>query len=120
MAEVKLTGLTVFPEALAQVINEPRGGVEQNLTFWAIKAQNRARELLSSPYPGPRSRNPPPGPPKKRSGDLVSSVHVGSTSIGSDGLIQVPVVSASVHRGFNYSRWLLENNYEFIRPDQIR
>lgn len=118
MAE--LTGFVMFPQALAQVINEPNGGVQQTLTFWAVKAQNRAKELLSSPYPGPRSRNPAPGPPKKRSGDLVSSVAVGSVGMGSDGLIQVPVNSAAVHRGFNYSRWLLENNYVFVRPDQIQ
>ena len=116
---MKLDRFVYFPDQMKQVVNQPGGGIEQNLTFWAVKAQNRARTLLSQPYPGPRSRNPPPGPPKKRTGDLVASVEVGSTTLMSDGLIAVPVTSAAVHRGFNYSRWLLEHNYEFIRPDQI-
>jgi hypothetical protein len=116
---MKMTSFTYFPAAMKQVVNEPRGGVETTLLFWATKAQNKARGLLSDPYAGGRSRNPPPGPPKKRTGDLVNSIRVGSPYLAENGLIAVPVNSVAVHRGFDYSRWLRDNNYEFIRPDQI-
>jgi hypothetical protein len=128
-----MTSFTYFPAAMKQVVNEPRGGVETTLLFWATKAQNRTKERLSSPYaPGQRSRfqrgafssaghytNPPPGPPKKRSGDLVDSIRVGSPYIAENGLIAVPVNSVAVHRGTNYSQWLRDEGYVFIRPEQI-
>lgn len=115
---MKLEKFTYFPEAMKQVVNEPGGGIEQNLTFWAVKAQNRAKTLLSRPYERGVA-NPPAGPPKRRTGDLIASVHVGSTTMMPDGLISVPVNSAAYHGSRNYSQILREQGYVFIRPDQI-
>lgn len=117
---MELAGFTFFPEALRQLVNEPNGGIETKMSTVAERIKNVAQDNLSTPYPGSRSRNPAPGPPKRRTGDLVASITVGSVAYGDDGLIMVPVNSAAVHRGFDYSRWLRDNDYVFINPDQMR
>lgn len=116
---MELKGFVFYPEALRQIVNEPGGGIEQKLSGVAGRIKTTAQTNLSDPYAGRGSRNPAPGPPKRRTGDLVESVVVGSVTYGDDGLIVVPVNSTAVHRGFDYSRWLRDNSYEFIRPEQM-
>jgi hypothetical protein len=115
---MKLQKFVFYPQALVELVNTPAGGIEFTLQKVAVSIQTRTQANLSTPYAGPGSRNPAPGPPHRRTGDLVNSVHVGSVGM-EDGLVAVPVVSNSVHRGFDYSLWLRENSYEFIRPEQM-
>ena len=117
---MELKGFVFYPDALRQIVNEPGGGIENTMVGVGERIKNVAQDNLSTPYPGWRSRNPAPGPPKLRSGQLKEGISVGYTAYGDDGLIVVPVNTVAYARdGFDYSEWLLDHEYEFIRPEQM-
>ncbi|MDH4038933.1 MAG: hypothetical protein OEV86_15780 [Candidatus Krumholzibacteria bacterium] len=110
----------VFNEpAFRQMVNQPGGGVEALLHRQAVRVEIAAQAALSVPWPGSRSRNPAPGPPRLRTGDLRNSIRVDGPMLGSDGFIEIPVASTSVHRGFDYSDWLRDNGYEFVQISDL-
>ena len=82
-----------------------------------------AQEALSVPHGFLAARgelNPPPGPPRKRTGDLISSIKV-VPAVSSQGVtgeidIAVYVVSDADHDGL-YAPVLLGQGYHFL-PDR--
>ena len=63
--------------------------------------------------------NPPPGPPRLRSGDLKQSIHASFPTTDEKGLVVYGVALAS-HRGWSYPRLLLEKQYKFLPIDDRR
>lgn len=116
---MKLTRFTFNEPAFRQMVNQPGGGVEAFLHRQGVRVQGATQAALSVPWPGRQDRNPPPGPPRLRSGDLRNSIRVDGAVIGDDGFIEIPVASASVHRGFDYSDWLRDNGYEFVQISDL-
>lgn len=64
--------------------------------------------------------NPPPGPPYRRSGDLVRSIHAEAPQIESGHLVVYvasdPSSSSHEHYQPDYARWLLDQQYDFLTP----
>lgn len=119
MPALVLTHFEYYPVQVELLINEPHGGMSVELEAQGQRLAGITRANLSHPYEGRASRNPAPGPPKRRTGDLVDSVTVQPPQIGFAGLVEVLLTSTSVHRGLDYSLWLRENGYQFIFDDQF-
>ncbi len=63
-------------------------------------------------------RNPPPGPPHRRTGDLQQSVRREDARVVG-GVLTVDCVADAVHRGWYYDQVLRERGYEFVNLSSI-
>jgi hypothetical protein len=83
-----------------------------------------ARKNLAVPRPhggrDGKGRNPAPGPPFRRTGDLVRSITVEPAKMDNGELTVFvssdPGSSAHFHYQPDYARWLLDAQYEFLTP----
>lgn len=84
-----------------------------------------AQDNLNVPRPhGGRDglgMNKPPGPPFKRSGDLVRSIHAEAPKIEGAGLVVYvssdPTSSSHKHYQPDYAQLLLNQQYDFLTPE---
>ena len=99
-----------------QQFNDPRSPIARELELIADTiVAPQAQEALSRPADRD-IRNPAPGPPEMRSGDLHASIHTLPAQF--DGITLVAYVVASAqHRGFLYPQHLREQGYRFL-PDE--
>lgn len=79
----------------------------------AEEIADEIRDHLSTPYSGPRSRNPPPGPPEMRSGDMVNSIEISEPTFNPINGFNVFIFCEAYHRGFNYPQHLVDQGYQF-------
>jgi hypothetical protein len=110
-------GVSFFPGNFARFIANPQGGVAQFLEGQGERVAASARESLSDPYI-PGTTNPIPGPPKRRTGDLVSTVAV-SRMVVSFGDPVVLVTASSFHGGLDYALELRILGYKFVDLKQL-
>jgi hypothetical protein len=76
--------------------------------------------LLDRPWAGWGDLNPPPGPPRKRTGDLQDSLEVipavVALNLTGDLGVAVYVAADPEHNGFKYALHLREQGYKWL-PD---
>lgn len=120
----------VYDAAISALARDPGGGIARALTLFAQEQVVDARETLKEP----RQRatpfqiwavraaggihttdNPPPGPPFKRSGELIKSIAVLPPEVDSRGMkVQVVATATAKHDGFAYPRHLRNHGYHFL------
>jgi hypothetical protein len=114
--------VNIFTEELNAFLNDPSGPVADELerVAHAIVVPD-AVEALSVPgtrLGGSWEGNPAPGPPRRRSGDLVASLEVLpavlSANLTGDVGLAVHVAADPAHQGFAYGRHLLNQGYAFL------
>jgi len=112
---MKLTKLTVNDAAIVSLVNNPYHGVIDVMDEVAGKLVSAVQMNLNEPWYQGIGTNPPPGPPRRRTGALLESIHFSGPLLGEDGLIQL-VVGTDVHnlKGSNYGRELLNAGYKFV------
>jgi len=103
--------------ALKALVNNPEGGVARELQRVGDRIADLARESIGTDWVR-GVLNPPPGPPKRRSGDLQNSIRREDAVTTTDGLA-VYVTASSEHRGADYSLILRGQGYVFLDLDQI-
>lgn len=112
------TEIKFFPQALETVVNNPFGSVAEQCSRYADEIfVADAKRTLSIPRIG-HYPNPAPGPPRRRTGDLVNSIRSDRPVVDNRGLVVYVVsdASAASHRHFdpNYSQWLRTRGYKFL------
>lgn len=112
------TEITIFPEAIEAIVNNPFGSIALECSRVADDILVKdAKETLSIPRFG-HYPNPAPGPPRRRTGDLVASIRSDRPVVDNRGLVVYVVSdpSAASHRHYdpNYSQWLRTRGYKFL------
>lgn len=116
--------LTILP-GMAALLQSPVGPVGRKLEQVGDVVLAYADTSLSMPWGGSRSRNPSPGPPRERTGDLRRSLmRTNATLVG--GELQVTCAAPAVHRGRFYADILvsgegdnLDGPYKFILDAEL-
>lgn len=108
----------VFNEAALQVLlTDPVGPVANEVRRVARGPILAAvRESLSRPYVRGQL-NPPPGPPRRRTGDLIEGLKF-DDDVDSLGFSE-SITSTAVHRGWQYGLILKDQGYVFIDEDVL-
>lgn len=111
--------IIIYDAMVREVVNDPNGSVAAILSNNAREFAQDAKNTLSIPYLH-GARNPPPGPPRRRSGDLFNSITTTQPLIDFDtGLIAVTVYSdrnvyTHEHHDPFHGQWLLDHGYKFL------
>jgi hypothetical protein len=104
------------------LFTNPNGGIARELERIGDRVVVETKINLGRPAPemfrGSSWRNPPPGPPHLRTGDLQQSVRREDARVIGDTLV-VECVAPAVHRGWFYDQVLRERGYEFVDLNQI-
>lgn len=125
--------ITVDVAAINRLVNEPGGAIalalEETAQSFVEDAQrtlnipqvsvpralrtrgSRGVQRLGSYYP-----NPPPGPPRRRTGDLVRSIKWtrGGPDPNAVYVVSDPTTQAFKHDNRLYSKWLRDRGYKFL------
>lgn len=109
-----MSEFVINDEALLELFGQTNGPVAQELERQADRIITKTQENLSHPWVRGGERNPPPGPPQRRTGDLRQSVRRVPTGLDDDGVVAVDIVADAVHAGHLYSVTLRDKGYEFI------
>ena len=117
--------LTILP-GMAALLQSPVGPVGRKLEAVADSVLQFTDTSLSLEWGGSRSRNPSPGPPRERTGDLRRSLmHTFATLEG--GELRVTCAAPAVHRGRFYAEVLmtaegknLDGPYKLILDDELQ
>jgi hypothetical protein len=112
-------------EGISLLLTNPKGGIARELervgdrvvVETKINLGRQAPNYFRSAFGG-TLRNPPPGPPHRRSGDLQSSVRREDARI-EQGTLVVECVAPAVHRGWYYDQELRRRGYKFVDLGQI-
>lgn len=116
---MSVTEIVIYDAAIREVVNDPNGSVAAILSSNAREFAQDAKNTLSFRYIS-GTRNPPPGPPRRRSGDLYNSIATTLPTIDFDtGLIAVTVYSdrnvyTHEHHDPLHGQWLLDHGYKFL------
>ena len=105
------------PTGIRLLFTNPTGGIARELERIGDRVVDVTKVNLSQPYDR-RSLNPPPGPPRLRTGDLQQSVRREDARVFGDVLV-VECVAPAVHRGWYYDQELRRRGYEFVDLNQI-
>lgn len=116
MAEV--IKFVVSPKGWNDLFLNPTSEIAEFLEELGEKIAEAARQTLGDPYVRGQL-NPPPGPPKRRTGDLQASVK-SEPPIIEEGAITINVTASSIHRGADYAIILRNQGYEFVNLELIR
>jgi hypothetical protein len=93
--------IVILP-GMAALLQSPVGPVGRKLEQVADVVLAYTDTSLSMPWGGSRSRNPSPGPPRLRTGDLQKSLmHTNATLVA--GELQVTCAAPAVHRDRFYA-----------------
>jgi hypothetical protein len=78
---------------------------------WAtVRLQRGAIRRVRTYFP-----NPPPGPPRRRTGDLVDSIKWTRDGTGPEVyVVSDPTTQINFHDDFLYSKWLRDQGYKFL------
>ena len=109
--------LTILP-GMAMLLESPAGPVARELERVGDAVVAATKENLNDPYDR-RTLNPPPGPPKRRTGDLLNSVRREDARL-MEGRLEVVCVAPAVHRGWYYDQELRKRGYKFVDLDMVR
>lgn len=111
--------IIIYDNAIREVVNDPNGSVAAALANNGNDFVQDAKNTLNIGYVR-GSRNPPPGPPRRRSGDLFNSITATRPTIDFDtGLLAVTVFSdrnvyTHEHHDPFHGQWLLDHGYKFL------
>lgn len=116
--------VTIFEVALDAFANDPSGPIARELEK---AARDIVAPLAAQTLSEPAVRvgrfwdlNPPPGPPRRRTGDLINSIEVLPATIGTNMTGEwgaTVYVAADPDHGFRYGPWLLGREYRFLPDD---
>lgn len=107
----------VFNQAALTALFEGEG-MAKELERVAERVVVATKEALGTPATR-HDRNPAPGPPRMRSGDLLASVHHTEARIV-DGVLTVFCIADAVHRGWYYDQILRDKGYVLVDLDSVR
>lgn len=114
-----MSEIVIYDAAIREVVNDPNGSVAAALVNNGREFVQDAKNTLNFAYV-PGTRNPPPGPPRRRSGDLYNSITATPPTIDfTSGLIAVTVYSdrnvyTHEHHDPQHGQWLLDHGYKFL------
>lgn len=108
--------ITILP-GMALLLESPVGPVGRELERVADVVVAATKENLNDPYDR-RTLNPPPGPPKRRTGDLLTSVRREDARL-LEGRLAVVCVAPAVHRGWYYDQILRQRGYKLIDLETV-
>jgi hypothetical protein len=118
--------LVINYPAVAALLTNPVGPVGRKLEAIGDSVLQFTSTSLSVPWGGSKSRNPSPGPPRLRSGDLQRSLmRTNAMLVG--GELQVMCAAPAVHRGRFYADILVSGEgthltgpYKFILDEELQ
>jgi hypothetical protein len=106
----------VHAGVIARMVNDPNGPVARVLEAEGRRVVVQAKIHIGrgvSAHFHSTWRNPPPGPPMRREGDLQASLISTDAQIGPEG-IEVLCRAPAVHRGYPYGERLIAREYKFV------
>lgn len=102
-------------------MTDPNGGVARELTRQGQRVVVASQQYVGRDVPGSfgrQWRNPAPGPPLRRTGDLQASIRATEPRVV-NGVLQVQVLADAAHRGYVYPQLLQERGYLFVDLDSM-
>lgn len=109
--------LSVLNEAAVEAFVNSSPLMGKELERQAQRIVEKAKTNLSNPFIR-GELNPPPGPPRLRTGDFRNSMQHTHATIGQDGL-EVEVIATAVHQGHLYPRTLNDRGYLIISEQDL-
>jgi hypothetical protein len=127
-----MSSITIDLAAIDRMAYEPGGGIALAVEETAQAFVEDAKRTLDIPVVftgyfnaqvggvfrrfGRSAPNPPPGPPRRRTGDLVNSIRWTRSSLDRAAVYVVSDPSTQAHRHDNrlYSKYLRDQGYKFL------
>lgn len=127
-----MSTITINEAAIRELTRDPAGGIAAAVQETADAFVEDAQRTLSIPVVydgyfnaqvggvfrrfGRSAPNPPPGPPRRRTGDLMRSIKSvrGTTDPSVVYVVSDPDTSSHRHDNYDYSRLLRNQGYKFL------